>query len=115
VLLQVVSSRTNKTVFTTEFTAMYKSAPWIADGFGTWAPILFTYIPLLLLIGLNIATLWALRRHNINTVRVGQSSDSERVRSEQSKSWSTLLYNLTEFSFFFLIIFLFDRTRLLFD
>ena len=73
--VQVRSSRTGKQVYVIQHTDSYKANPDIADAFGAAAPVLMTYIPLLALMAINVATVWALRRHNVKTKRVQSSAD----------------------------------------
>ncbi|XP_076469970.1 uncharacterized protein LOC143300260 [Babylonia areolata] len=80
---EVRSSRTGKMVYIFVYTDIYKKNPEIADGFAAAAPVLMTYIPLLVLMALNVTTVWALRRHNTNHMQSTANEDLRRQRERQ--------------------------------
>ena len=87
----MLSSRTGKQVYIIQYTDSYKANPDIADGFGAAAPVLMTYIPLLALMTMNVATVWALRRHNVKTKRVQSSADEESRGQRERQMTLTIL------------------------
>ena len=89
--VQVRNPRTGKQVYRFQYTDIYKANPDIADGFGTAAPVLMTYIPLLALMAINVATVWALRRHNVKTKRVQSLADEESRRQCERQMTLTIL------------------------
>ena len=89
--VQVRSSRTGKQVYVIQHTDSYKANPDIADAFGAAAPVLMTYIPLLALMAINVATVWALRRHNVKTKRVQSSADEESREQRERQMTLTIL------------------------
>lgn len=89
--MQVLSSRTGQEVYVIQYTDSYKANPDIADGFGAAAPVLMTYIPLLTLMAINVATVWALRRHNVKTKRVQSSADEESRGQRERQMTLTIL------------------------
>ena len=94
--LQVTSSQTGQQVYVLQYTASYRANPEVSDGFGAAAPILMTYIPLLALMALNVTTVWALRRHNLNTMHV-QSSANEEVRRQRERQMTMTILATTVF------------------
>ena len=89
--MQVRNSRTGKQVYRFQYTDSYEANPDIADGFGSAAPVLMTYIPLLALMAINVATVWALRRHNVKTKRVQSSADEESRGQRERQMTLTIL------------------------
>ena len=97
VRVQVQRSRTGKQVYIFQYTDSYKANPDIADGFGAAAPVLMTYIPLLTLMAINVATVWALRRHNVKTKRVQSSADEESRGQRERQMTLTILATTVSF------------------
>ena len=97
VRVQVQSSRTGKQVYIFQYTDSYKANPDIADGFGAAAPVLMTYIPLLALMAINVATVCALRRHNVKTKRMQSSADEESRGQRERQMTLTILATTVSF------------------
>ena len=86
-------------------TDLYKDNTHVADGFASAAPVLMTYLPLLALLALNAATVWALRRHGLSNARQGVqaslASAAEESRRRREKQMTRTILAATAFYLLF--------------